>query len=357
MKTLAVIAGIGAQTPLGLSAKETAFMYRTGLPAMREAPLKNEEGKATTFCTVNTLNVHALAGERALSLGFEALHECTQSQREALSTLRVNVVCCVDEYMGLLATEGTSMAQTLANELKAELRRWFGKRLELVLHAGGTGGFGALLPAALDQLQQGETDAILIGGLHSDYHPQRVSGLTDSGRLFSRDHLDAVLPGEGAAFVLLTMPYLARKMKWPIYGSIHAIGAAFERATPDNDEGAYEAAGMTVALRSAMQEARSEQCDVGWQLQDVGFEGYRVAEWQTVSLRTHDFWCEPNRSDSLPQRMGYLGGATLPVQLVIAAEAWLRGWAPHERVVCLTGSDSGARTALLASNQGMAPIE
>ncbi|MGC4070565.1 MAG: beta-ketoacyl synthase N-terminal-like domain-containing protein [Polyangiaceae bacterium] len=352
MKTLAVIAGIGAQTPLGLSARETAFMYRTGLPAMREAPLKNEEGEATTFCTVNTLNVHALAAERALTLGIEALHECTQAQREALGAMRLNVFCCVDEYMARVVEEGATLAQTLANEVKAELRRWFGKRLDVTLHAAGAGGFGALLPSALEQLQQGETDAVLIGGLHSDYHPQRIAGLIESGRLFSREHLDAVLPGEGAALVLLTTFYLARQMKWPVYGSIHAIGAAFERATPDNDEGAYEAAGMTVALRSAMQEARSEQCDVGWQLQDIGFEGHRIAEWQTISLRTHDYWCEPNRSDSLPQRMGHLGGATLPVQLVIAAEAWLRGWAPHERVVCLSGSDSGARTALLASSQG-----
>lgn len=353
MKNLATIAGIGAKTPLGLTAMETAFMVRTGLPCMREAPILNRQEQPITFCTVNTLPNDALAGERALSLGIDALHECTADSRDTLSKLSFRILCCVDEFMTQIPQGPISAAQHIANGLHREAREWFEQKPDILVQAAGAGGFGAMLQEALQQLERGETQALLVGGLHSDYHPVRIQSLDADGRLFSPEQLDALLPGEGAAFVLLTEANLARRFGWSNWGTIHAVGTAFERATPDNDESAYEAAGMTVALRKITEALEAEELQVGWQLNDVGFERFRVSEWEAVSLRTHEHWCEPQRFDPLPHRMGHQGGAVLPIHLVIAAEAWRRGWAPHERVISLSGSDSGARTAVLASNVGM----
>jgi 3-oxoacyl-[acyl-carrier-protein] synthase I len=352
MNSMAVIAGVGAQTPIGLSAMESAFMYRTGLPAMREAPILNAEEEPITLCTVNTLPTHALAGERALTLGIEALHDCTFEQREALTQMRLLILCCIDEFMTELPQGAETAAQFIANGLRDEARNWFDQKPEILVQPSGPGGFGAVLPQACERLAKGEIQAILLGGMHSDYHPLRIQKLEADGRLFSRDHLDSVLPAEGAAFVLLTTAYLARRLGLWIWGTVHAVGAAYERAQPDNDESAYEAAGMTVALRTATAEVRSEGLQVGWQLNDVGFEQYRIAEWQAVALRSHELWCSPERVDSPLGRLGYQGGATLPLHMVLASEAWRRGWAPHERVVSLTGSDSGARTAVLMSSEG-----
>ncbi|MGE5787102.1 MAG: hypothetical protein ACM3ZE_21085 [Myxococcales bacterium] len=352
MKNTAVIAGVGAKTPLGLSAVETAFMYRTGLPCMREAPILNGREAPVTFCTVNTLPTHALAGARALSLGLDALHECTAECRRALGELKFRVLCCVDEFMAEIPEGVVSAAQYIADGLRRETREWFECKPDVLVQAAGAGGFGAMLLEGLAQLERGETQALLLGGLHSDYHPLRIQALDAAQRLFSPEQLDAVLPGEGAAFVLLTDANLARRLGWSSWGTVHAIGTAFERANPDNDESAYDAAGMTVALRSVAEALQGAELQVGWQLNDVGFERFRLSEWEAVSLRTHELWCDPQRVDPLPQRMGHQGGAVLPIHLAIAAEAWRRGWAPHERVISLCGSDSGARTAVLASSYG-----
>ncbi|MGE5786055.1 MAG: hypothetical protein ACM3ZE_15770 [Myxococcales bacterium] len=349
---MALIAGLGAQTPIGLTAMETAFMYRTGLPGMREAPIQDAEEQPITFCTVNTLPTHALAGERALTLGTEALHECTAPHLDALKQMRLEILCCIDEFMAEVPQGSLSAAQYLANGLRDEVRRWFDQKPEIRLHPSGPGGFGAILPEACERLAKGEIQALLLGGMHSDYHPQRIQALEQHGRLYSREHLDAVLPGEGAAFVLLTTEHLARHLGIEPWGTLHACGTAHERATPYNDESVYEAAGMTVALRKATAELRSAGVQVGWQLNDVGFEHYRIAEWQAIAMRTRDLWCEPGRIDMPLARVGYQGGATLPLHMVLAAEAWRRGWAPHQRVVSLTGSDTGARTAVLMSSEG-----
>jgi 3-oxoacyl-[acyl-carrier-protein] synthase-1 len=48
--TRAVIASVGARTPLGLNATQTALLLRTGSAAMAEAPLVDPDGEPITMC-------------------------------------------------------------------------------------------------------------------------------------------------------------------------------------------------------------------------------------------------------------------------------------------------------------------
>jgi len=67
----------------------------------------------------------------------------------------------------------------------------------------GEAALGALLPDVLKALDAGLLEAAIVGGVHSDYDPDTIAALEAHGRLFSRDNLDARIPGEAAAFVLL----------------------------------------------------------------------------------------------------------------------------------------------------------
>jgi 3-oxoacyl-[acyl-carrier-protein] synthase-1 len=47
--------------------------------------------------------------------------------------------------------------------------------------------------------------------------------------------------------------------------------------------------------------------------------------------------------------MGHLGAAAMPLHVILAAEAFRRGFAPHPYAVSIAGSDGGERAALLLS--------
>jgi 3-oxoacyl-[acyl-carrier-protein] synthase-1 len=127
---------------------------------------------------------------------------------------------------------------------------------------------------------------------------------------------------------------------------VRAIGWGIERATPGNDASAFEAVGITRAIRMATGDL-PEADTVGWALSDHTFEMYRLYEWQAMMTRTRKRWGEPCTMDSPAQRMGHLGAAALPLQMVLAAEGWKRGYAPAPLAIIFAGSDAGERGAIL----------
>jgi len=102
-------------------------------------------------------------------------------------------------------------------------------------------------------------------------------------------------------------------------------------------------------VRKAAAELVDEKLRVGWMLTDLTFEMWRVYEWQAMLVRTQHVWGEPQRMDAPAQRLGHLGAAAMPLHMVLASEAWRRGYAPHPLAFSLAGSDSGERAALLMS--------
>ena len=159
------------------------------------------------------------------------------------------------------------------------------------------------------------------------------------------------LPLAGMTAVRVSFERNARRLQLPELARIHGIGSAFEKANPDNDESAFEAAGLTVALRRALELLGDEKSDekVGWMLSDLTFEMREVYEWQAVAARHQRYFGDPQHADFPAHRLGHMGAAALPLCLTLAAEAWRAGFAPHERAVVTVGSDTGERAAVLAS--------
>jgi 3-oxoacyl-[acyl-carrier-protein] synthase-1 len=345
VKTRAVVASVGARTPLGLSAMPTAFVYRTATAAMRASPLLDPEGEPATMCFLPTLEPRSVGSERALELALPAMKEAV----EALGpqTLRFKLWLCLDEELGIKA-DGRLPSRDLLDALVRRAAS-FVELEDAIATARGPATLGLVLDDVVAELERGNITAAIVGGVHSDYHPARIAALAAAGRLFSVDNLDALIPGECAAFSVIMHPSAARAQRLAVRAQIHAWAATMERARPDNDVPAFEANGMTAAVRKASEPLVEHDLRCGWLLTDASFETMRAYELQAVSIRTQKLWCEPQHVDAPAQRMGYLGAAALPLHLVIAAEAWRRGWAPHARAMAQAGSDGGERAALLLS--------
>jgi 3-oxoacyl-[acyl-carrier-protein] synthase I len=214
--------------------------------------------------------------------------------------------------------------------------------------AGGVVG----VSSALTDLESGQIDAVVLGGVHTDYDPARIQQLCHSKRLFSTENVDALIPGEQAAFVVLVRPALATQIAFAPMLSILEVASGFERARPDNDESAFTAAGMTTAaLRQALRSLTEAGLRCGWLLTDLAFETFRHFELQAALTRLQSSLCEPQHLDCPGQRMGYLGAAAIPLEIMLAAEAHTRGYAPHRYAVCVAGSDTGERGVVLVAKE------
>jgi 3-oxoacyl-[acyl-carrier-protein] synthase I len=345
----AVVITSDAVTPLAEGAVESGFLYRASHPAMRESALLDTLDQTITMCTLPTLDPLLHGAERAIRIAQPALERAGAALGAGAASSRVKFFLCLDELRGIPGLEAESELRRIAGTLQQQARRAFNERVTFESLADGAGAAGRLLEAALDQLNAGMIDVAFVGGVHSDYSPAIVQHLEREHRLFSSERLDALIPGECAAFVGLATENTAHRLALPVLARVQALATAWDRARPDNDESAYEAAGFTMAFRSAIERLDLEREKVGWILSDASFEMREIYEWQAATVRTQRLFTDPQFYDFPAHRLGHLGAAALPLMLSLAAVAWHHGYAPHERAVLMAGSDAGERTVLIAS--------
>lgn len=331
MAPLASILAVGAQTPLGLDACQTGMLFRAGYATMDEAPL-GVDGEPITVCRTAAIDEALTGADRLIALAEPALDEALAEEAGASGPVQdVRLVLGLDEALD------EAVVERVVGTLLARCRRWFdGTRLELV-----RGGAGSEVPAVQKALAAGRATTVIWGGVHSDHDPWAIGRLVAQDRLYADDNLDAVLPGEAAAFVRLAGGAWSEGV-----ATVIGLGHGTEAARPDNDLPAAPARGITAALRAATQPMESAGERAGWVICDVGLEAWRLREWQTLTVRARPVLGAPYRFDNPVQRMGRLGAAGIPLGLALATEGFRRGWAPSEWALVFGGSDAGSRGAV-----------
>lgn len=349
MNTLAVVVGMGARTSVGLTARHTAFLLRTGAAGFHEAPLLDVNDEPVTFGSVPTLDPLLVGADRVRLLAEPAIEEAIEPLGERAGALRLHVVLGLDEHLGRKMGAAPSHADAIALEVRERLApRFAAVTVESV--ARGEASAGLRLAAACEMLAKREADAVLLGGSHSDYEPEIIQRLSALDRLFGPGNINGVIPGEMSAFVLLVGASLARQQKLGSWAHLHAVGMGFEKANPENDEPAFDATGLTMALRAATAPMEADKLKAGWLLTDMTAEAHRVYEFQSAFVRTQKFLCDPQWIDSHAHKLGRLGAAALPLHVAMAATAWRHRFAPHGVALSTVGSDSGERVATLWSD-------
>jgi 3-oxoacyl-[acyl-carrier-protein] synthase-1 len=347
VKTRAVVVAVGARSPLGLDAVSTAFLYRAGSIVMQQGPLCDPDGEPVALCALATLDPTAVGLGRAERLAVPALEEALEALGPGARAFRAKLFLCFDEHLG---GDEIAAAGELAGKLGRRAESLLGS-VEVATSTRGAAALGFALDDLVDDLERGRADVAVVGGIHTDYEPERIAALARAGRLLADGNLEALVPGEAAAFAVLARPATARAHGLVPLAELHAAATAFEKARPDNDEPAFEALALTSVLRK-IGDALDDGLGAGWILSDLQFEPMRLYEMQSAFTRTRRSWCEPHQWDGPAQRLGWLGAAAMPMHLVLAAEAFRRGWAPHPVAVSLAGSDDGERAAVLLSAPG-----
>jgi 3-oxoacyl-[acyl-carrier-protein] synthase I len=335
LPSIAEVVAVGARTPLGLDARQTGMLLRAGFAAMGPAPL-GADGEDVTICQVDALLEGAFGAARAIELGNAAIGE-------ALAALpdRHGADTRVTLYLGLDAD--ADGADAIAAEIGARCRGRF-RAAGLEVTVRDAGGPALAVAAACDALRERRADLCIVGGVHTDYDRSRIARLGADDRLYADDNLDAIMPGESAAFVVL-----ASAGSGGALASIASIANGVAEARSDNQEPSAPARGATACMRRATADLERLGLRAGWVLSDIGFDGWRIREQQTVLLRHHRVLGEPYRMDNPAQRIGHMGAAAMPLCITLAAEAFTRGYAPSPLALVTAGSDGGERGALVVA--------
>ncbi|NUP06742.1 MAG: hypothetical protein HOW73_11870 [Polyangiaceae bacterium] len=350
MKGQGSVFAVGARTPIGLNAEQTALMLRTGLPALTAAPLVAPDGGSVTMAYDSTQDPYTVGEERAAILADQALREIAtvvgaalKDARGAPKPLKLRVALAFPEPRP--GQQRSEIGRVLAMRLRASLRQTFGDP-DVDLSTSGSAGLASILPDALTSLAMREVDAVLVGGVHSDFDPMQITALDVAGRLFSAERIDAVIPGECAAFALIAREDFGASHGLRPLCRIHAVASEAGEISAYDDTSAFDATALATVIRQSTS-VLPDEMKVGWAISDHGFEHYRVRELYAALTRTNTLWCPPIAIDAPAQRIGQLGAAALPLGLVLASDMFKRGYAPTPMGLLLAGSDGGERGGIL----------
>jgi len=344
LPTLAVVVGVGARTPLGLDAQQTGMLLRTGFAAMDQAAL-GPEGEPITIAHQPAIADDLRGIERAIALSQPALDEALATVAEPLgSGTRVKLIVNLDPAVALDEEGAGRLAAALHRSCRSAL-----SDTTLTMGARGEAGAGFALAEALAELDKGELDAIILGGIHTDYDEQAIARLADKGRLYDHENLDSIIPGEAAAFVALTSERRASRTNLPIQARLCTLATAMEAARLDNDVPAALARGATKAMQDATLPLEEQEIQAGWVLSDLSFELWRMREWQSVLVRANSILGPPYRIDTPAHRLGALGAAALPLCLTLAAEGFRADYAPSPIALIMASSEAGERAAMVVT--------
>ncbi|WP_371879598.1 beta-ketoacyl synthase N-terminal-like domain-containing protein [Nannocystis punicea] len=207
--------------------------------------------------------------------------------------------------------------------------------------ATGRAGAFIALHAALELLARGGCPLVLVGAFDSCVDPATLRALSDANRLLGRRNPDGLLPGEGAAFVVLTRAHQGSSV--PALG--HVTNCALAREPhPRGLGGPYVAAGLTDILRELRQERR-DRVDVVISAQTG--EGCYGRGFSYAYLRNTALMPEPLCVSTLGASLGDAGAGAGAMALVVAVAGLQAGPVPgrpprHRSALVYGESDDGA---------------
>jgi 3-oxoacyl-[acyl-carrier-protein] synthase-1 len=133
---------------------------------------------------------------------------------------------------------------------------------------------------------------------------------------------DGLIPGEAACLAVVS-----RRPMTPHYIVLRGLALAAETATAISEE-PFRADGLTIALKTALSEARTEMHEVAFRFSDVAGESYAFEELVLAQMR--------NLRKTRPEQpvwhaadcIGDTGAAAGLIQFAWAEQAFSRGYAP-----------------------------
>jgi 3-oxoacyl-[acyl-carrier-protein] synthase-1 len=238
-----------------------------------------------------------------------------------------------------------------------------------------TGSSTGVLRAAIAELNEGKWQAVIFGGADSLISIFTCQDLHSDDRLNVVGSTEGVVPGEGAAFVVLQSTETANANTSPPLGYLRGLGVEAEPNARDADLAATE--GLSIAINQALTQADIAATDIQGIVHNLGAETVHAIEWyqtskkiwprrineqQRVAVQLGEIEQADTPDDPIPKiilpymTMGEVGAAALPMHLATAL-AWMEfdahqarwGFPVRKHLLVCDTPDTPERGALIIS--------
>ena len=351
----------GAFNGLAFDSHQTWAFWHAEAVGVTESPFRCANGTRATMVCARTLSPKLHGADRLAALIDGALGQL----RPALGMLGPGARGAMwlglpERYEGRAAPEHAAELRRLERQAAAWCDEHAGGA-KVTLVPRGHASCALALVEACTELAAGRLEAAIVGGADTYHAPEVVEELLAQERLFDGKNVDSLIPGEGAAFLLLAGSRVARRAGLPMLASVDAAATGREPGAM-LAEAPCTGAGLALAMRTAALRLPATGRRLTWLLGDLTNETYRATELQLALPRAvapggldsggreyQPIAAEEVAMDFLPLRFGDLGAATLPTGAVVASQAFVRGATAATSCLLVASSVGPDRGAALVS--------
>lgn len=341
------IAGMGMITPIGAHTAMTAAAVRAGVSGYTECNFFDEDFNKVRMATVPDEALENCLDEEVLIGPMSARH-ARMLQMAKLAIRDISPKLPKDQKLPLflagpepLAANDQALKMSFIKNLAVQtgINIDFEKcRINSVGRAGGL----ANLKLAFRFFESTDAKYALVGGVDSFYDKDALDYFVARKRLLGREAMDGFIPGEAAAFLLLTKEPSAA-------GTAERLPFIFEPANGSErghmySNETYTGDGLATAVTGAIGNARTSKIKTLYS--SMNGESFFAKEHGVAMIRNHDAFDEKVKIEHPADCFGDLGAASGIVMVALSAMSILtkKGVAPF--LVCCS-SDREYRSAVV----------
>ncbi len=343
-----VVCGVGARTHAGLTALQATLAVRAGKMRPRASHLSDRHGEPIAVCRVASIGDDVQGLSRFVALASAPMIQATHAARSADGTLQ-RATPPLPVVLAIPSPRRPGFDARLSRELLPALHAETGISIDAArsqLVAADRGGGIVAFRTATALLGDG-VDRVLVGGVDSYFDPDVLEWLDQERRLHGLETENGFIPGEAAAFVLLSR----RSRVGGLHRSASLVGAAIEdEPRPYGSAEPCQALAMSHAIKLAtgpFERTRS----IPWVLTDVVNERHRVDEWQLAFARKFQAFTPDVAHDQPLLKTGDVGAASAALLVVMACVQWDAGGGRGDAAMVAAHSDGAERGVLLLARE------
>lgn len=327
-----MVTGVGFSTPACCAAVQCAIdnFQETGFVDLNSDPIIGSEVP---------LDPPTRGRAKLLRFAASAVNECLAASETSLSD-PVPVLLCLSEESRPGRFSGLN--DEFLHDLSEEVKTPFCDSSQVFCN-GPIGGVQAV-QRAFHLINEKKHPAVIVVGTDTLMVAKTLRSLDKHHRLLTPTNSNGLMPGEGAAALLLTPTEVPMPGEFVIRG----CGFGSEPVTVYSEE-PFRAEGLSAAIRDAFRDSRTTYDDVDFRVTDISGEQYGFKEAALAMARTmrtlkeeFDIW---HPADCI----GDVGAAIMPAMIVFTMDAFRQGIAAGSGVLFHCANDDEQRGAVMGS--------
>lgn len=344
-----VVTAIGAFSPLGGNAEQTAAAVKAGAAAISEYPFLYctphdpgwDEDLPMYVAAVPAIDAAVKGLERFSQLAIPALTEVLDKAKlKRQSLANTGLLLAIPQFSEVTLKLG------LDKQWLPQLCRRMGLSLKIAkVEAEGRVGVFSQIASAIPLLQTGALEQCIVGGVDTHLIMEHLELLDEYWRLKSERNVDGFTPGEAAAMLMLETEAhaLARGVK-----PLAVIGGLGSGQEPEifSSEKVSTGQGLAAAMRSALA-TKPENHSVNKVYCDFNGESYYAFELGLMQSRLGPVFAKAGELSHPAECYGDAGAASGGLLAVCAISEFLQKPKKYQDAMLWTSTDNGKRMALV----------